>query len=512
MNLEKLKVVVIGSGMGGSGVAALLQHGGFEVTLLEKNPFPGGKCHTFEKEGMIVDAGVHMISRGPNGPINLLNNMVKGDLQWVSRRQIITFQLGGKYNLPYRQSVFDPIMLPKWALGVVNASKDGLPGAGAPRDGAAQRIQKMFNRLFKVVKEYGGFSNLIREFAGLLSQNEVFFSDLDEMTIRDFINGFTDNVPAHQIAAYASMIFMVLPYSEASAGEFLWCAVRQMAKASVSVPLGGARAMPAAFIDAMIRDGGKLELGAEADDIIVNSGQVKGVKTADGREFPADLIVSNAGIKLTCAMVGKENLPEEYLGRAEGLRYSNSYITRKYGLSKKCIDVGSAGFFHVANVEPASMFDHLNTGDAPTDVQLFTTIPTEVDHTIAKPGEQLVIMGVPGPVDGSKESSGHCDKILEAGERRLFELFPEVEKNTTWSMKTDTHYYAKLTGKPTGDCIGLGQHVGQTGVNKPKVQMPVKGLYLVGCDAGARGVGTEQAAESAIRVAKLIESEYTAGK
>lgn len=510
--MEKLKVVVIGSGMGGSGVAALLQHAGCDVTVLEKNPFLGGKCHSFERGGMIVDAGVHMISRGPNGPIMTINNMVKGDLQWASRRQIITFQVGGKYSLPYRQSVFDPIMLPKWGLGVARAARDGLPGAGAPRNGSAQRVQKMLNRLFKVAKEYGGFSNLMGVAVGMLSQNEVFFSDLDEMTTKDFVSGFTDIVPVHQIAAYASMIFMVLPYSESSVGEFLWCAVRQMAKASVSVPLGGARAMPAAFLDAMTRDGGKLELSAEAADIIVDSGQVKGVKTKDGREYPADLVISNAGIKLTCAMAGKKNFPKDFIDRVEGLRYSNSYITKKYGLSRKCIDVGSAGFFHVANVEAETMFDHLNTGDAPDDVQLFTTIPTEVDCTIAKPGKQLVIMGVPGPIDGSKESSKHCDKILAAGEKRLFEVFPEIEENIEWSMKTDTHYYARLTGKPTGDCIGLGQYVGQTGVNKPSVQMPVKGLYLVGCDAGARGVGTEQAAESAIRVAKLIENEYASGK
>lgn len=512
MILEKLKVVVIGSGMGGSGVAALLQHEGFDVTCLEKNPFLGGKCHTFERGGMIVDAGVHMISRGPNGPIMQINNMVNGNLQWASRRHLITFQIGSKYLMPYRQSVFDPIMMPSFAVQMFRATRDGLPGVGAPRNGAGMRLQKLFNRLFKVMKNYGGLSGAIAEIYRVISMDEVLFSDLDEITTRDFLLGFTDNIPVLQLAAYASMILLVIPYSVSSVGELIWCGGKQVAEASVSVPLGGARAMPAAFLDAFERDGGRLELNAEAKNILVDSGQVKGVKTKDGREFEADIVISNAGIKLTAAMAGKKNLPKDYVQRVEGLKYSNSYITRKYGLSKKSMDVGSAGFFHIANVEPDTMFDHLETGGAPADVQLFTTIPTEVDYTIAEPGKQLVIMGVPGPVDGSKESSGHCDKILQAGEKRLFELFPEIEKNTEWSMQTDTHYYARMLGKPTGDCIGLGQHVGQAGIHKPKVQMPVNGLYLVGCDAGARGVGTEQAAESAIRVAKLIESQYTSRK
>ncbi|MBN1288318.1 MAG: NAD(P)/FAD-dependent oxidoreductase [Actinobacteria bacterium] len=510
--MEKLKVVVIGSGIGGSGVATLLQHAGCDVTVLEKNPYLGGKCHTFEKDGFVVDAGVHMISRGPNGPLMLINNMVKGDLQWVSRRHIITFQVGNKYMLPYRQSVFDPIMLPKWGWGFMQATRDGCPGETATRNGSALRITKMFNSLHKITKQHGGFTWLMSEVFKLLSMNEVYYSDLDEMTVKEFVDGFTDNFPAHQLAAYASMIILVVPYTVGSAGELLWCAVRQMAGASVSVPLGGARAIPAAYLDAMVSDGGKLELGAEAKKILVDSGKVKGVKTADGREFEADIVISNAGIKLTCAMAGKANFPKDYIKRVDGLRYSCSYITKKYGLSKKSVDVNSAGFFHVANVEPETMFDYLDTGEAPADPQLFTTIPTEVDFTAGKPGEQLVIMGVPGPITGSKESSKHCDKILAAGEERLFEVFPDIEKNTRWTVKTDTHYYAKMTGKPTGDCIGLGQYVGQTGIHKPSAKTPVEGLYLVGTDAGARGVGTEQAAESAIRVAKLIESKYAIKK
>ena len=43
------KVVVIGTGIGGAGVAALLAAKGHEVTLLEKNAFIGGKCSTFER-------------------------------------------------------------------------------------------------------------------------------------------------------------------------------------------------------------------------------------------------------------------------------------------------------------------------------------------------------------------------------------------------------------------------------------------------------------------------------
>ncbi len=62
------KIVVIGTGVGGAGVAALLAGRGHKVTLLEKNAFIGGKCSTFEKDGYLVDTGVHMFSMGGSDP------------------------------------------------------------------------------------------------------------------------------------------------------------------------------------------------------------------------------------------------------------------------------------------------------------------------------------------------------------------------------------------------------------------------------------------------------------
>jgi prolycopene isomerase len=53
----------------------------------------------------------------------------------------------------------------------------------------------------------------------------------------------------------------------------------------------------------------------------------------------------------------------------------------------------------------------------------------------------------------------------------------------------------------------LLQSYDQVGENKPDPRTPVEGLYLVGCDAGGRGIGTEQAADSALKVSKMILSE-----
>ena len=53
----KQSVIIIGSGIGGLGAAALLAKSGYEVTVIEKNNTLGGRANIFEAEGYIFDMG-----------------------------------------------------------------------------------------------------------------------------------------------------------------------------------------------------------------------------------------------------------------------------------------------------------------------------------------------------------------------------------------------------------------------------------------------------------------------
>lgn len=55
-----------------------------------------------------------------------------------------------------------------------------------------------------------------------------------------------------------------------------------------------------------------------------------------------------------------------------------------------------------------------------------------------------------------------------------------------------------------GECIGLGQIVGQAGKDKPSPKAPITGLFYVGCDAGGYGIGIHQATDSAVKVADMV--------
>ena len=55
-------VVVIGAGLAGMTAGALLAQQGMRVLVADHRPYPGGVCHSFQREGFTFDVGPHLLS------------------------------------------------------------------------------------------------------------------------------------------------------------------------------------------------------------------------------------------------------------------------------------------------------------------------------------------------------------------------------------------------------------------------------------------------------------------
>ena len=66
----KTDVVIIGAGLGGVLCGALLGRDGNQVTILEKQVFPGGRYTSFENKGYKINTGAYAVGlHGMNGPL-----------------------------------------------------------------------------------------------------------------------------------------------------------------------------------------------------------------------------------------------------------------------------------------------------------------------------------------------------------------------------------------------------------------------------------------------------------
>jgi prolycopene isomerase len=88
--------------------------------------------------------------------------------------------------------------------------------------------------------------------------------------------------------------------------------------------------------------------------------------------------------------------------------------------------------------------------------------------------------------------------------RTIRRVVPGLDEHAVFVDTFDVSFIESWIGKEFGPAVSTGQTPDQVGRRRPPVYTPVRGLYLAGCNAGARGVGTELAASSAMECVDRI--------
>lgn len=457
------KAVVIGSGVGGAGCAALLAGKGFEVTLLERNSFSGGKAASFEKDGFTYDTGVHAVGNGELGPLGEINRLVGGDLSWarIEGNRICIGDRVARYPLDYASD--DSIHNILEGIGVLPENRDDC------------------HVCFK-------------ELAAMKPAAEM--EALETLPLKEYVDRFTDDPSFHQMINATCGMLIVVTYFTGSTGEFIYCFAKMAESANLSYPRGGMGSIARSYLDAFEGMGGRVEFERPVEAIVVENGRAVGVE-ARGR-IDADIVVSNMGLQPTARMVA-DHLPTEYFDRAMSLRSSYGAVSVKYALD--------------AEVVPYPMtlwIPDINDQDAMAKyVGIMYPVPSIPDPDLAPDGCQLVLAGAVLSPDPRKKDLHN--EILDRIEATMLMLHPGIDEHVVWKLRTDIAYTAKISGRDLGEVIGLSQDVRQVGRNRPDPRMPIPGLYLVGADAGGRGIGTEMAGESALNVSRMIADDATGG-
>lgn len=104
--MDRYDAVVIGAGTGGLSVAALLAAAGMKVCVVERFSRPGGTLQSFERDGVVFDAGMHYF--GGMGPDGLTRKYLRAlgvldslDIRMLSEDAFETYVLAGReYRLP----------------------------------------------------------------------------------------------------------------------------------------------------------------------------------------------------------------------------------------------------------------------------------------------------------------------------------------------------------------------------------------------------------------------------
>jgi prolycopene isomerase len=210
-------------------------------------------------------------------------------------------------------------------------------------------------------------------------------------------------------------------------------------------------------------------------------------------------------------LVGAQHFPNDYVERVKKIKGSYIAVQAKIGLKKKLVKAGAicggvgeqVDLVSVSNRDLRIMFDALTNGRVPPIVPFYCPVPTNFDESLAPPGCQLLTACAVAPTSDVKlDDPAH--EWEEAMMRALRRVVPGLDENTLFVDRFSVEFIEKWIGKEFGPAVSTAQTPDQVGKNRPRVYAPLRGLYFAGCNAGARGVGTELAAASAMECVDRI--------
>ncbi|NVM54762.1 MAG: NAD(P)/FAD-dependent oxidoreductase [Candidatus Helarchaeota archaeon] len=460
----KKSVIVVGGGIGGTAVGALLAHKGLKVQLFDKNSIIGGRCTSYQKEGFTIDVGVHLFGEGAKGPLQKVTELIgiPKAMQWVLSREP------------------RPLLCYKGETSVYSR----MTMARLLPPGESENVMKFFADCMSMRKK---------------RINELYYTDLET-----FLNQYSTD-PTFQ--AFIGMIcgqYFCVPPNTASTGEFIRSFRGVVSKRASAYPIGGCIAIPNAYVEGIERYQGTVQLNAEVKRIIVEDERATGIELQDGTTYFADIIISNADIKNTVEnLIGAKFFPKEYVERVKNLTYAQHCLAIKVALDKKVTDQKLIMHIHIDYSDLDSYVEQIYKGEIPDEIGGMITIPSNYDPNLAPEGKQLIFSGTAISSDWRNyDWKKWGERCLES----LLRVIPEADGHVMWYNIDTPELVEKYAGED-GNIIGVGQTVDQVKDRRPSQICPLKNLYIVGCEAGGWGIGAELAANSAMELAEILTKE-----
>lgn len=394
------KVVIVGAGIGGLSTAAHLAKRGFNVTILEKNSQPGGRCGVFSHKGHIFDVGptlyvMPLVYESELAHLGLHARQAL-ELQQVHPTYHIYFDDGSRFTLT---SNMDHLVkqVETFESGSTRSLHAYLEeGKRCYRLAMTHLVQRDFRRITdflnpRILATIFEIHALQRHYKRM----GKFFDDprlKAAFTFQDMYMGLS---PSEAPAS-----FSLLPYTELSHG--IW------------FPRGGMNRIVEVLHNAAVNAGAQLRLNTPVQRIDVKGRRVRGVTLANGEHLPADVIVANADLPY----VYQELLPRD--GTAESLthkRYSCSTLSFFWGLKRSFPELQAHMLFLAQNYLEG--FDALRKPGLPDEPNLYVHCPSRLDPAMA-PSDRETLIGIV-PI-GHLHTNPHADwsTIQDHARRTIF--------------------------------------------------------------------------------------------
>jgi len=445
--MAEYEVIVIGGGISGLGVAALLSKKGQKTLLIEKESILGGRTTSFPYRGYTVDIGLHAIASYSSSGIRSLIEEVGAELPLIPIKPALMH-----YDLDTGRFL------------------------------RATSRERFGDELYRDFKE------LVRKVAGL-SKDEI-DGYHDESAERWIMDRFHNR---HLVAFFDKITgFAGQPMDRVSAGAFLETLHDAFAsETSIAYPeRHGIKALPDALEGAIRAHGGEIITEVLVQKILFEGNRVKGIKGRIVRpsfisevEIHAPNVVFTAPLELLPRFVPEETIGDALLDKIARIKSENyHYVGLIAGVKASLFERFSTQFFQWTIDRPAMNWHAI------------ITVPSAVDPQLAPEGHHLAFIDSHGPLPyGDKALAEKRQQELHA---ILREIWPDFDRKVHW-----LHPVIYPTILP------LAQRF-LTGPYRPGFTVPAaQGLYLAGDATYLTGSGIGSAVKSAFACVQAMKED-----
>lgn len=398
---RRLDVVVIGAGLGGLAAAAHLTQAGHTVTIVEREPIPGGRA------GMITEAGFRL----DNGPTVLTMPDLLGDAFAAAGAEMADFVTIKPVDPMYRACYADGSTL--HVRHGREAMTDEIRQFANAREAEAfgrfcdwlERLYRVemdhfidanFNSVLDLVKPWraglelvrlGGFGKLGRKVAS-------FFHDERLQRIFSFQSMYAGLAPYEALSLYA-----VITYMDSVEGVF--------------VPEGGMHAMATGLAAAVEKAGVTIRYNSPVTRILrTGSGAVSGVEIAGSERIAADVVVCNPDLPVAYrTLLGGVEAPRV----ARRGKYSPSCLLWVAGVKGLPPAEAAHHNIHFGRDWDASFKALIHDGVRMPDPSILVTLHSLDDRSLAPDGCSSIYVLEPTPnLDGRIDWGRERDRITES--------------------------------------------------------------------------------------------------
>ncbi|MCB9596992.1 MAG: NAD(P)/FAD-dependent oxidoreductase [Sandaracinaceae bacterium] len=485
---EHYDVIVIGSGIGGLTAALTCARAGRSVLVLEAGKQFGGYTNPFARKHYHFDPGIHYIGEaGPGGSFrHLLDRLELEDVKFTE----------------LDPDGFDQYVFPEYRVANcvgLDRFRDRL-AADFPKEKAG------LDRFFELLRDVDFTLKTAQRIKGAKDALQVLFTApkvirWGRATLAQLLDHYFDD-PQLKAAIAGPCGDLGLPPSRVSA--IMHMGVLTHYAAGAYFPHGGSGALRDAFVGGLQREGAVMHRNARVERILHDGGRVTGVRTAEGKSYTADAVISNAQAPTTYDMVGLEHVGKRLERKLERTEYSYASVVIFMGVDGDLdtSGVGSANIWSYGSTDIEQMYSEAALGDFTEGGSYFLTVPTNKDPEggLAPAGMQTVELVTLCHAHPFERWFG--DKTMKRGEE--YEVFKETIANHYLELAEQhlpglrEHIVLKeigtpatnisFTSSPHGNIYGPAHTPDQTPPFRFGARAPIEGLFLCGASVMSAGI------------------------